>query len=219
MRVFAIIPVKKFENSKTRLSSVLSLEQRVRLSGLLLKDTLAALAKSKEIEQVIVVSSDRRARYISGLYGAVFIQEESDSGVNSAVMLADRRAKNSGADATVVIPQDLPMLEVAEIDSMCKEAESYAKCIVICPSEWRDGTNVLLRKPPSAIEIHYDNNSYSMHLQSAKESGVEARIYESERLMFDIDKPEDIDALAKIDEDKITSKSATAFLKSLDRTS
>ncbi|MGI0019848.1 MAG: 2-phospho-L-lactate guanylyltransferase, partial [Nitrososphaera sp.] len=189
MKTFFIIPVKRFENSKTRLSSILSADERILLAGLMLDDTLATL---KTIgSKILVVSGDRHAKEIAESHGARFIHEEKDSGVNSAVALADRHCVDAGSDASVVVPQDLPLLNAGDINQMIATARAE-RCIAICPSLRYDGTNVLLRRPPDIIKTHYDNNSYEMHIKSAADAGVSAHVMKLERLMFDIDTQEDV---------------------------
>jgi len=197
MKTFAIVPVKKFENSKTRLSPVLSIDDRIQLSALMLDDTLSALASAKYLQQTVVVSGDRRAEEIAAGHGARFLREEKESGVNAAVELADRHCLNHGADATVVIPQDLPFLNAPDVDMACSMAEYEGTCIVICPSLRYDGTNLLLRKPVFAIKTYYESESYENHIRAADKLGVAVKLYFSKRLMFDIDTPEDVRQLAK----------------------
>ncbi len=199
MKTFAIVPVKKFEHGKTRLSPLLSADDRISLSGLMLDDTLSALRGVKSLQQdsIVVVSGDRRAEEIASKRGARFLHEDRENGVNSAVELADHYCTDQGADATIVIPQDLPLLDPYDIDMVCKMAEDERSCIVICPSLRYDGTNLLLRKPPSAIRTWYDNDSYDSHIRSANKLGVPVKLYFSRKLMVDIDTPEDATQLAK----------------------
>src|SRR5205823_9024140 len=85
MKTFAIVPAKKFENAKARLSSMLSADDRIHLSSLMLDDTLSVLGGVQQIEEVVVVSSDKRAGEIAARYGAKFLHEQKESGVNPAV--------------------------------------------------------------------------------------------------------------------------------------
>jgi 2-phospho-L-lactate guanylyltransferase len=212
LKTFAIIPVKRFENSKTRLSSILSPDERTRLAGLMLDDTLATFGTVVDL-QVLVVSGDRRAKEIADSHGATFIREEKDNGVNSAVALADRHCVNAEANATsIVVPQDLPLLNAVDINEIVGAAKEK-KCMAICPSLRYDGTNVLLRRPPDVIGTHYDNNSYEMHLKAAGDAGIPAHVMELERLMFDIDTPQDVAQLASMKEGIITAKATASFLK------
>lgn len=210
MNTFAIVPVKTFENAKMRLSSMLDIEDRIRLSSLMLEYTLGVLVSVPSLTQVVVVSADKRAEDIAAKHGANFLREEKDSGVNSAVALADSYSMKEEAEATVVIPYDLPLLNAIDISRASNVAKNQSRCIVICPSVRYDGTNMLLRKPPSVISTFYDSDSYNMHVNSAINHGIPVKLYFSKTVMCDIDTPEDARQLAKEAGDAKTLK----FLKS-----
>jgi 2-phospho-L-lactate/phosphoenolpyruvate guanylyltransferase len=210
MKTFAIVPVKTFENAKMRLSSLLDIEDRIRLSSLTLDYTLRVLASVSSLTQVVVVSGDKRAEEIAAQHGANFLREEKDSGVNSAVAVADNYCIKKDADATIVIPHDLPLLDAIDISRASNLAKNESRCIVICPSLRYDGTNMLLRKPPSVIGTFYDSDSYNMHVKSAIKLGVPVKLFFSKSLMCDIDTPEDARQLAKEEGDAKTLE----FLKS-----
>ncbi len=197
MNVFAIIPVKGFERAKTRMSGLLTLEERVSLSSLMLENTLQALCGAHSLQRLLVVSNDRRAGEIASTHGAEFLHEASESGVNSAVAISDEYSIKNGADASIVIPQEMPLLDPAGIEVMCRLAEGEERCIVLCPSQRYDGTNALLRKPSTVISTFFDDNSYESHVRAARDSGVPVRLYFSKNLMCDIDTPEDASQLAK----------------------
>ncbi|MGH9990947.1 MAG: 2-phospho-L-lactate guanylyltransferase [Nitrososphaera sp.] len=212
MKTFAIVPVKRFENAKTRLSSMLDTEDRIRLSSLMLEDTLQILSVAPPLTQVIIVSADKRAEEIATKHGAKFLPEEKENGVNSAVALADGYCmEKEAADATMVIPHDLPLLDTIVISKACELAEKESTCIVICPSVRYDGTNMLLRKPPSVIGTFYETDSYNMHVRTAIKLGIPVKPLLSKSLMYDIDTPED--ALQLIKEENVAAKSLE-FIKS-----
>jgi 2-phospho-L-lactate/phosphoenolpyruvate guanylyltransferase len=212
MKTFAIVPVKRFENAKTRLSSMLDTEDRIRLSSLMLEDTLQILSVAPPLTQVIIVSADKRADEIATKHGAKFLPEEKEKGVNSAVALADGYCiEKEAADATIVIPHDLPLLDSIVISKACELAEKESTCIVICPSVRYDGTNMLLRKPPSVIGTFYETDSYNMHVRTAIKLGIPVKPLLSKSLMYDIDTPED--ALHLIKEENVAAKSLE-FIKS-----
>ncbi len=212
MQTYAIVPVKRFENAKTRLSSMLDIDDRIRLSSLMLEDTLQILSVAASLTQVIIVSADKRAEAIATKYGANFLREEKEKGVNSAVALADIYCMKQTADATMVIPQDLPLLDAIDISKACELAENESRCIVICPSLRYDGTNMLLRKPPSAIATFYDTDSYNMHVKAAIKIGVPVKRFFSKTIMYDVDSPED--ALQLIKEETVRATRTIEFIKS-----
>ena len=176
MKTFVIVPVKKFENAKARLSSILNAEDRAYLASLMLDDTLSFLTSAR-LHQVIVVSSDKCAQEIARRHGTMFLHEQKESGVNSAVLAAESYCTKQGADATMVLPQDIPLLNTTDVEMACDLAENENKCIVICPSLRYDGTNLLLRKPSFVMETYYDSNSYKTHIQVASERGIKVKLY------------------------------------------
>jgi len=196
MRTIAIVPAKTFENAKTRLSKMLDIDERIRLSSLLLDYTLEVLANSKSLAQVVVVSADKRAKDIASKHEARFVYEEKENGVNSAVAIADSYCIQEEAEATIVIPHDLPLLDPSGVSKSCHLAENESKCIVICPSSRFDGTNMLLRKPLSVINTFYDCDSYNMHVNSAVNNGVPIKLLFTKAVMSDLDTPEDAKQLA-----------------------
>jgi 2-phospho-L-lactate/phosphoenolpyruvate guanylyltransferase len=211
MKTYAIVPVKRFENAKTRLSSILDLDDRIRLSSLMLEDTVKILSSVPSLTQVLIVSPDKRAEELATKHGVNFLREEKEKGVNSAVALADSYCIKKAADATVVIPQDLPLLDAFEVSRACELAENESKCIVICPSLRYDGTNMLLRKPPSVIDTFYDTDSYNMHVKAAIKLGIPIKRLFSKTVMYDIDTPEDALQLTK--EEAVAARSLE-FIKS-----
>jgi 2-phospho-L-lactate guanylyltransferase len=161
------------------------------------------------------VSSDKRAEAIAKIYDAKFLQEKKDQGVNAAVALADVYISEYDVDATIVIPQDLPLLLAEDIEHMCTSALEHEKCLVICPSLRFDGSNALLRRPPLLITTNYDNDSYNIHIKKAKASNATVKIIKTKRIMTDIDTVEDVINLIKIYSiNKGSINKAVVFLKS-----
>ncbi|MGC1932171.1 MAG: 2-phospho-L-lactate guanylyltransferase [Candidatus Nitrosopolaris sp.] len=215
MKIFALVPVKKFESSKSRLAAVLSVDERIKLSELLLINTISVLTKSSAISEIVIVSSDEVAMEIARRNDAKFLKEVKDHGVNAAIARADDYSSESGADATIVIPQDLPLLSPADVNMICRKAESPERCLVICPSIRYDGSNALLRKPSRLLKTHYDEDSFKAHIRAATQVGIPVKVFLSKRIMMDLDTTEDIKILMK---QRITNL-PVAYLKSKLKTS
>jgi 2-phospho-L-lactate/phosphoenolpyruvate guanylyltransferase len=191
LKIFAIVPAKKFENGKSRLASLLDIRNRVKLGGLLLDSTLRTLKNATAISNTIVVSSDLCAKTIAKKHGAIFLDEGRDTGVNNAVTLANDYCIQAGANATIVVPQDLPLVLSEDIDTICNAAQKWHKCLIICPSTRYDGSNALLRRPPKLIESYYDDNSFDKHINAARRVGAKIKIILLHRMMRDLDTVED----------------------------
>ena len=70
MSLWAIVPVKALHESKSRLSEVLTKEQRAELTREMLLNTLHELAEVPEIERTLVVSADSTALTLAQELGA-----------------------------------------------------------------------------------------------------------------------------------------------------
>ena len=189
MNVYAIIPVKTLASSKKRLAKLLTVDERIQLSEAMLYDVLCSVCNCKSISKIIVVSKDEQVLSIAREFGTTVVREKEELGVNAAVALTDSICKDS--DASIVIPQDLPLILPSDIGMLCDSAKKKS-CVIITPSYRYDGTNALLRKPPNVIKTHYDEDSYEIHLQKAKEHKVPVKIVMNRRLMLDLDEPNDI---------------------------
>lgn len=191
MKIAAVIPMKSLHSAKSRLSNILTAQQRKNLAMYLLNTTIKELKESNFISEIVIVSSDEAVKNYSSINNLTFVKD-SDKGVNEAVILADKYCVDNGINANIVIPQDLPFISVKEIDEICTISNKYHKCIIICPSKRFDGTNILFRKPPGVIKTHYDNNSYMNHLKEASKFKIPIESLDIVKLRFDLDTKEDL---------------------------
>ena len=194
MEIVAIIPVKSFDEAKSRLSVLLDREQRRELSRLMLQDTLKTLSHCRELRRIIVVSSDPLAKEITQNLGLECLVQSEDNGVSNAVKYADTFLKNSGGNCiSITIPCDLLLLRSKVIDHVCKSIPRRGACIIICPSYKYDGTNLLARSPFDVIEdTRYDNDSFRGHIEASMEARAYTKILQPRSLMIDLDTPEDL---------------------------
>ena len=117
----------------------------------------------------------------------VVIFEDRSTGVNDAVKLADSYIGKNKFDSSIVIPIDIPLLTLKEINEIISSAQNYKESICMVPSNSFDGTNILLRKPHSIIDTSYDDNSFFNHFKKALERGISPKIFYHENLKMDID--------------------------------
>ncbi len=185
-----IIPVKKFDYSKTRLSLFLNPKERKELTELLMLDTLEKISKMEQ-KQIIIVSSER-IKLVDKYNDIIIINENDFNGVNNAIELANKFVKNNKFSESLIVPIDLPLLSTKDLDDIIKHSRKFEKGICIVPSMRFDGTNVLLRKPSLVIDTFYDDNSFYNHVKNAAKNKVSVEILNNENLMVDLDTMDDI---------------------------
>ena len=202
MSLWAVVPVKPFRLGKSRLSSMLTEEERFALNSTLYGNTMRSLTACREIERILVVSKDLNVLSIARGFGARTIQEENFSNLNFALHLATRFAVFSGAVRLLIIPADLPLLSSKEIDGIIAKSMN-PKQMVICPDRKSDGTNALLVAPADSIEFQYGPGSYLKHIAEAEKVGLQVEIYRSRALELDLDLPEDLEFLKQVETNAI----------------
>ena len=63
---------------------------------------------------------------------------------------------------------------------------------IVVPSRRFDGTNALVRKPVNLMKTHYDEDSYKIHMSTAKEMTRDVSLVFVKRIMWDVDNMEDL---------------------------
>ncbi|SHO47586.1 2-phospho-L-lactate guanylyltransferase [Nitrosotalea sinensis] len=201
-RIGAIIPVKTFSRAKTRLG--MSPEKTEQICQLMLESVLKTISNSDVISKTILVSKDETALNIGKKFGAVEIYDESEQGVNSAVLLADNYFTDEGFEGTIVFPQDIPLITPDDIRSLY-EMKTSDRCVLVVPSRKFDGTNALFRMPPKAMETHYDEDSYKIHLDTAEKRNTSSALVLIRRIMLDIDDQSDLRFILSLSENDVTT--------------
>ena len=195
MNASAIIPVKQLDKAKTRLSSLLSNNERREFCLEMLEDVLVAVTTSKCSRRIVVVSVDPTVLQVVKRFG-IFSLIESRLGLNQAVSEAIDWCVQNGAKSTLILPADIPSVrprDLARIFSLGKEA-----AMVISPSRSEDGTNALLLTPPNILPTFYGKHSFQRYIMEASKRAISFRTIKLPRIALDIDTVEDLAEFVKI---------------------
>ncbi|HWY35231.1 MAG TPA: 2-phospho-L-lactate guanylyltransferase [Nitrosopumilaceae archaeon] len=201
LRTGAIVPVKTFSKAKTRLN--LSYEKTEDLCKMMLEEVLQTISQSDVIEKITVVSKDESAFKIGKKFDVVEIYDEKEQGVNNAVAMADKYFLDEGFGATIVFPQDVPLMQTEDIRTLY-DFQMIDKCVLVVPSRRFDGTNALFRSPVDVMETHYDEDSYKIHLTTANNKSAKSALVLIRRIMLDVDEPEDLQTILKYSKPSIS---------------
>ena len=197
MKIAAIIPVKTFSNAKTRLE--LSPHKVEELCKIMLEEILQTLSISPRIEKIIMVTKEQKAIEIGKKFNVITIIDEKEESVNNAVALADKYLLENKFDASIVFPQDIPYIKTQDIDFMLNYIAPPNFAIIV-PSRRFDGTNALVRMPIDLMKTHYDEDSYKIHMNTAKNHTLNVAMVFVKRIMWDVDNKEDLEFLLEQNE-------------------
>jgi len=209
LKTVAIIPVKSFSKAKTRLT--ISSEKTVDICKLMLGEVLQTISTNKKIDNTIIVSHDQSAFDIGKKFGVIEVFDESESGVNNAITLADEYISDSEFGTSIILPQDIPFFNSSDLDNLFSFFQRKNSIIVV-PSRQFNGTNSLIRNPSRVMTTRYDEGTYKSHLDQAKCNNVDFSLVLIRRLMLDIDSQNDIEFAMKYNEKPDLCKKMLDFI-------
>jgi 2-phospho-L-lactate guanylyltransferase len=187
--VFVIIPVKRLDNAKSRLSSLLTDDERKQFCLKMLEDVLRTVKSTKRAHETVVVSKDSTVSKIAKNFDATYLKERT-MGLNKTVSEAVDWCVEMGAISVLVLPADVPLVAPMDLNRIFTLGETAS--MVISPSRNGKGTNALLLTPPNVSQTFYGPRSFQRHIKEASKLKISFRRYRSPRIALDIDTVEDI---------------------------
>lgn len=185
-----VLLMKDFDLAKTRLSSVLDPAARRIIATDFALSALDAVGPD-----ALVVAGSERVAEVAREMGNEVVVEESPGGQNPAALLGIESARESGADAVLLLSSDLPLINAGVIDRLLAWADGLPRPVVVAvPATGRGGTNALYLAPPAVIDLHFGDDSLVKFESDALGRGVRFETYESAELALDVDEPSDLAA-------------------------
>ena len=184
-KTYAIIPVSRFSQAKTRLSPTLTPLERENLLKSMLKDVITTIKDS--VDEVVVISSDKDVLDFVNTLNVVCLTEEGKTDLNGALMQAVNWCSEH-AYQVLIIPSDVPLIRKSQAQEMVELADKWP--VIIAPAKG-GGTNALLI-PTKGVQTKFGDCSFFQHLKEAEKSGLHRYIYDSFYLSLDVNTAEDL---------------------------
>lgn len=188
MTTWAIVPVKPLHKSKSRLSNVLSIDDRLALMREMFLHVMSVVREIPDFDEILVVSKDPVVLKMVTDFGVRTFTKEKPSNLNGAVGKSAEFAWRNGAESIVVLPADLAILDVTGVETLLATPAR----VVICPDERFDGTNALLLRNLPDFSFRYGEESFQKHLGEAARLDIVAQIVYAPSIEFDLDTPADL---------------------------
>jgi 2-phospho-L-lactate/phosphoenolpyruvate guanylyltransferase len=196
-----LVPVKNLADAKQRLSSILSPEERFALARAMCEDVLQVLARWQSRPSVAVVTSDSFARDLAARFHFEVVADDN-SGETSAIDMATAFCRERGAESTLVVPADIPLIDTSELQKIVDCAPHSRGGAVLVPDAAGRGTNAAWRSPGDLFPLRFGNDSFLPHLAAAKATGLPCVVLELPGIARDVDRPEDLRELAAASGDR-----------------
>lgn len=192
--VWAILPIKSLDGAKQRLRNILSPNERKELMLNSARDVLTALTRSSRLSGILLVSKDQDAVALGNEFGVRILKVGSDNGQSEAIDQASTFLRGDGVTSTLTIPGDTPLLLAEDVNIICDTLIKEPAITVVSNADGT-GSNCIGASPSDLIPYQFGVNSFSKHVTSAYEFGIEPKILSLPRLELDIDTVSDISRL------------------------
>jgi 2-phospho-L-lactate guanylyltransferase len=187
-----VVPVKRLERAKTRLSVHASLRRELALA--MASDTVAACLLTPTVIGVVVVTDDEFAAAAMRALGAQVVADEPDAGLNPALVhgATISRRQHTGA-GTLMLSSDLPALSPQSLASLLEQAVAVGTgCVADAEGT---GTTVLTTTTSSMPAPSFGAGSRQRHVDGG---AVDLTTYADDRLRRDVDTTADLAAAIEL---------------------
>ena len=182
MKAHVLVPLKRLDRAKSRLSAALTPVEREALMRALLEGVLDAVRNAR-VERITLVTSEP-------IVGLVGVEIWHDRGLPWNVALEEAMRELVTEEIATVISADLPLLAPGDVETLI--AATPALGIAIARAD-DGGTNAVSMRPPALLRTHFgEPGSAAVHARSAQARRVEHVIVDRPGLAFDVDTPDDL---------------------------
>jgi 2-phospho-L-lactate/phosphoenolpyruvate guanylyltransferase len=174
-----LIPIRSFDDTKSRLAEVLDVDERRLLSMWMAARVIRAAG---DLPSRVVTDDENVAEWARRQGTEVLTVDVQ--GLNPAVTAAASRAADLGFERVIIAHADLP----AAVDLSVVDTPGVG----IAPDRERDGSNVIGLPTGTGFEFAYGPGSFARHCAEARRLDLELNIVEDDTLAWDVDEPADL---------------------------
>jgi len=205
-----LVPVKNLAQAKQRLGSAMPQSARTQLAQAMTHDVLSAITEWGKMP-CAVVTGDGWVRDLAGRLGIEVMADPHDAGETGAIEMATRNCVARGCEFTLVLPADIPLLGMADLDAIAGHRPARGSLLV--PAADGRGTNAALRSPADLFPLRFGNDSFLPHMAAARGTDLPCVVIDLPGIALDVDRPEDLPQLALEPGETLAQQFVREFLR------
>jgi 2-phospho-L-lactate guanylyltransferase len=190
---FALIPMKRFADAKSRLRDQLPDAARDALARAMFERVLGAARACSALSGIAVLTDGDEVEQLARRAGAHVLRDNALQKPRLGALLDDALAQLPafGAARAVVLMADLPYLEALDIACL---VEALERCdMALVPDARGNCTNALAVRLPLPFATAFGHpQSYAVHTQSARDHGLRLARLQNARIAHDVDTHADL---------------------------
>ena len=179
-----VVPIRSFDDAKTRLAEVLDLADRRTLARAMAATVLRAALELP----VVVVSDDAEVIDWAFTTGARSLPV-GVTGLDRSITAAVDHLAAEGVDRVIVAHADLPH---AHDLGIVADPTGNLAAVAIAPDRHHDGSNVLSVPTGAGFRFAYGPGSFARHVAEAERLGLPVTVVDDASLAWDVDSPDDL---------------------------
>ncbi len=183
-----VVPVKRLQQAKSRLSGFLEPAARQQLVITLVRhviDTVYRSIVSQSIPaRIWLVSPDPALRAVTDNKDVEWLPDPAEE-LNAALTVARHHLQQCGCSSMMILAGDLPFLTVDDVRLLIAALDDCD--VVLAPDQEQRGTNALGVRLPSPLPFGFGTDSAAHHLRSAARLGLRVHLVYTPTLAFDLD--------------------------------
>lgn len=191
---WALIPIKRLDTAKTRLSPALTRHQRQDLTLAMARDVLSCLVDCEQLAGIAIVSADEKAKQLCHAFEALWIEEPPGADLNTAITAAAGELMERSVQHLICLPADIPLIRPHDIQALLSHHHT-APAVTLAPATNSSGTNALVCSPPAVIPFCYGPDSFYRHQRNASRVGIKPQQITLPNIGLDLDTVQDIEQL------------------------
>ncbi len=189
-----LIPVKNLAHAKQRLAPLLEPAARTALAQAMLLDVLETLDAWPNRPAIAIVTSDPFALGVAQRFALEVIPDYANRSETDAIEMATELCRARGVSSTLVIPADIPLVTVLEMEAILDAAPPEGSVLV--PAADGRGTNAVYRSPAALFPLRFGNDSFKPHLAAARATEKPCVLLSLPGIALDVDNPAELRQLA-----------------------
>ncbi len=183
-----VVPVKRLQQAKSRLSGFLEPAARQQLVITLVRHVINTVYRSIVSQsipaRIWLVSPDPVLRDVTDNKDVEWFLDPVEE-LNAALTVARNHLQQCGCSSMMILAGDLPLLTVDDVRLLIAALADYD--VVLAPDQEQCGTNALGVRLPSPLPFGFGTDSAAHHLRSAARLGLRVHLVHTPTLAFDLD--------------------------------
>lgn len=188
--IFALIPLKRLSEAKSRLGPDISSARRAAMMTDMVSGVTAALRASSVIDRIALVTPEEALAHRLG------VESLADRGsLNASLRAGVEWALRDAAEQLLIVPADLPAISAEDVRALAANSPDAAGICIAATTD--GGTGALLLRPPDAIAPAFGAHSFHRHMRLAEAAGLPVTVVQRHGLSLDLDTLDDLRAYSR----------------------